>query len=136
MSRHLDGLAGKPADADADELVDVDDDLAEGDMPCATKDYKYKAGIVHVIMNEESLKARRKLTRGTASLKQVETLHVICSGNLCLPDRQGKHFPGSNKGTAIGPVTLADPDEEWSATVKDKRTIYGKRFRIAVGGRT
>jgi hypothetical protein len=136
MSRHLDieCLAGKAVDVEAEDVVDVEDDDAE--LPVVSKDYKYKAGIVHVIMDEESLKVRRKLTRGTASLKQVETLHVVCSGNLTLPDRQGKNYPGSNKGTAIGPVTLADPDEEWSATVKEKRTLYGKRFRIAVGGKT
>ena len=133
MSRLIDGLAaGKSADADVD---DEEDDL-EGDAATTSKDYKYKASIVHVIMSEDSLKQRRKLTRGAASLKQVETLHVLCCGTLCLPDRAGKHYSGSNKGTAIGPVTLANPDEEWSATVKEKRLLYGKRWRIAVGGKT
>ena len=134
MSRLLDGLAaGKPGDADADDEDDIE---IEGEGTPTSQDYKYKANIVHVIMNEDSLKQRRKLTRGVASLKQVETLHVIACSNLCLPDRPGKHYPGSNKGTALGPVVLANPDEEWKATVKEKGLIYGKRWRIAVGGKT
>jgi hypothetical protein len=82
------------------------------------------------------MRARRKLTRGTASLRQSEGMHIITSGLLTLPERISKHYSGTNKGTMLGPITLSKLEEEWSATVKEKRAIYGKRCRIAVGGKS
>ena len=40
-----------------------------------------------------------------------------------------------NKGTMIGPIVLDKPEDCWSATCKEKRSIYGRRGRIAVGGK-
>ena len=61
---------------------------------------------------------------------------MISNAALCLPERTGKHFEGTNKGTALGPVVLLETTAGWQATVKAKRDIYGKRYRIAVGGKT
>lgn len=36
----------------------------------------------------------------------------------------------------IGPVDLPALEDEWSLSVKAKRSIYTKRFRIAVGGKS
>eukprot|EP00812_Abedinium_dasypus_P014810 NODE_836_length_1348_cov_3.029389.p2 GENE.NODE_836_length_1348_cov_3.029389~~NODE_836_length_1348_cov_3.029389.p2 ORF type:complete len:272 (+),score=118.81 NODE_836_length_1348_cov_3.029389:215-1030(+) len=63
-------------------------------------------------------------------------LYVLSTSMLNLPERHGKHYEGSNKGTALGPIKLKDVEEEWSATVKFKRSLYGTKARIAVGGKT
>lgn len=41
-------------------------------------------------------------------------------------------------GTVIGPIALQSDDDPsvWSASVRVKKEIYGKRFRIAVGGKS
>lgn len=91
---------------------------------------------VYIVKSEESLRGRRVHTKGTASLQQVEEMHLLTASSLILPEREGKHYSGTNKGTVLGPVLLPLPEEEWKMTVKDKRTLYGKRNRIAVGGRT
>ena len=50
-------------------------------------------------MSESSVRARRSLVRGTASLRQVEVMHMIRSAALSLLERTGKHFEGTHKGT-------------------------------------
>ena len=61
---------------------------------------------------------------------------MLSTAALSLPERASKHYAGTNRGTHIGPVNLGKPDEEWQATVKHKRDIYGKKHRIAVGGKS
>ena len=54
---------------------------------------------ITLFLSEESLRKKRALTRGTASLKQCEGLRVISSSwSLSLPERPGKHYTGSNRG--------------------------------------
>ena len=117
--------------------ADDDDDMAEEEDGDGTKTVpSYKSGGLLIHMEEESLRKRKKLVRGTACLRQTEGLHFVHAGALTLPERASKHYQGSNRGTMLGPVKLDDYANEWTATVKEKKTIYGKRFRIAVGGRT
>ena len=90
---------------------------------------------MHLFMDEASLRLRRKLTRGTMSLRQVEGMHVMTHGCLSLPERPGKHYPGTNRGTVLGPIVFTSVENDWQLTVKQKREVYTRRFRIAVGGR-
>ena len=69
----------------------------------------YKSFQVHVVMNEESLRSRRRLTRGTGSLKQVEVMTAISSMARTLPERAGKHFSGTNQGETFENVPLPRP---------------------------
>lgn len=125
-------------DMDCDEEFDAgalpDEETDNPEPPVALA--KYSVAEVTLFASEASLRQRRRLTRGTASLKQTESMFVMTPGPLQLPERSGKFFEGTNKGTLIGPITLPDPEKEWQATVKEKRGIYGKRFRIAVGGKS
>ena len=45
-------------------------------------------------------------------------------------------LPCSHTAQVIGPIRTPALEEDWQATVASKREIYGRRFRIAVGGRT
>ena len=79
---------------------------------------------IHIAITEESLRSRKLTVRGTASLKQVEAMHIITTASLCLPERSSKHFDGqSNKGTLIGPVQMGKLEDEWQATVQQKREL-------------
>ena len=111
------------------------DDGAEGEEASKDKTRSYVKRSVYIFKTEDTARARRSLARGTATIPQVEMMTMVPRSALNLPERQGKHYNTSNKGTVLGPVALTRPETEWQATVKDKREIYGKRFRIAVGGR-
>ena len=111
------------------------DDGAEGEEASKDKTRSYVKRSVYIFKTEDTVRARRSLARGTATIPQVEMMTMVSRSALNLPERQGKHYNTSNKGTVLGPVALTRPETEWQATVKDKREIYGKRFRIAVGGR-
>ena len=73
--------------ADGNEDEDEDD--------CCSGVSKRK---VVLFKGEESLRKKRALTRGTASLQQVESMHVLSNSALSLPERPGKHYGGTNKG--------------------------------------
>ena len=73
---------------------------------------------VIIVKDEESLRARRTLSRGTAVLPQVEYMHLIHLGGLNLPERQCQ-YGGSNRGTIIGPVKTPAVENEWKLTMKD-----------------
>ena len=84
-------------------------------------------------MHEEaSLTKRRKKVRGTGSIQQLENMYMISPASLSLPERPRLHFQGTNLGNVIAPVALRV--SPWTATVKAKRDIYTKKYRIAVGG--
>lgn len=84
-------------------------------------------------MHEEaSLTKRRKKVRGTGSIQQLENMYMISPASLSLPERPRLHFQGTNLGNVIAPVSLRV--SPWTATVKAKRDIYTKKYRIAVGG--
>ena len=73
---------------------------------------------VMITKDEETLRARRTLSRGTACLPQVEHMHLVHLGGLNLPERQCQ-YGGSNRGTIIGPVKTPSVEVEWKLTVKD-----------------
>ena len=90
---------------------------------------------VTTFKTEASVKARKARVRGTACLNQEFTVQLMSPTVICLPERECTVFQGqSNRGTVLGPITLPDPEQEWKETVAAKRAIYGKPFRIPVGG--
>lgn len=103
----------KAAHADGND----DDDEDEGFVGlCKRKIVLFKS--------EESLRKKRALTRGTASLQQVEGLHVLSSASLSLPERPGKHYGGTNKGfqyEAMGTNSAAAPAQDLCKLLTGKR---------------
>eukprot|EP00959_Pyramimonas_sp_CCMP1952_P296695 6206996-Pyramimonas_sp.AAC.1 len=90
---------------------------------------------VTIVKDEKSVRDRKSLTRGAASVKQTMTMAVVSTTTLPLPERQSLHYAGTNRGTVIGPIKLRNLSEEWSATVGVKKELYGRKFRIPVGGK-
>lgn len=50
-----------------------------------TSNSKVSISKAYLYYSEETLRKRRKLTRGFASLKQMEAIHIITKGNMSLP---------------------------------------------------
>ncbi len=112
-----------------DEEEEIDDDEDEGDA------VGFCVRFIDVYKDEAGLRARRNLVRGVACLKQSFCLTTCSTKALQLPLREGKVFPGcTNQGTVLGPLTLPAVADEWSATVKAKKAIYGPH-RAPVGGK-
>jgi hypothetical protein len=115
-SGHAKGLK-RPWNVAAKDEKATEEESDEDDNK-KTEKTSTSAQAVHVFIDEKSIRARRKKARGTVSLKQMETMHVITSGSLCLPERTGKHYSGTNKGTVLGPIVFGEIDEDWCETVK------------------
>ncbi len=112
--------------------AEEDDNNEEAEDAASTTTTLHKK-TVYVFREEESLKKRRSKVRGTCSIQQMEHVHLLSNGNLCLPERPRLHYGGANLGNTIGPVVSKHSD--WQATVKAKREkIFTKHYRIAVGG--
>ena len=110
-----------PVSEEKDEDDDDDDDVEDG----TKKDAPGRANLSEVClhMQEASLRKRRRLTRNTASLKQTESMYVLTSGALSLPERASLHYSGTNKGTVLGPIVMGDLENDWSMTVKDTEPL-------------
>ena len=93
--------------------------------------------MVNVFKSEESLRKIRA-ARGVASLSQAERMYVVTPASLTLPERDwgNPDLPGTNKATVLGPLHQVPPEEDWRATVKEKKAIYGQKNRVEVGGAT
>ena len=117
----------KPASADDDDEDGEDDDEVGG----------FSVRTVAVHKSEASLRKHRN-ARTIASIPQNERQYNISMSAMSLPEREWgiEGLPGTNKGTNLGPLHQTSPENEWKATVKQKRLIYGKKNRIEVGGQT
>ena len=60
-----------------------------------------KTTMLQVVKTEDSILARKKLVRGTMSIKQIEGIHVVSHNEIVLPERAWTHYPGSNNGDTI-----------------------------------
>ena len=78
---------------------------------------------------------RRKLTRGTVSIKQLEQCHIAGSTKISLPERPRKHFEGSSCGDTIVGLTMPDPeaDSTWRLKWGLKKVLLGKKIWPAWG---
>ena len=119
---------------------DEEDDDDEGAAEDVDEEDSQKPGFVpstlQIVLTEQSLAARRKYVRGTASIKQMVNATVVSHKKVCLPERPRRHYPGTNSGDVITGVELPPLDSEWHLSVGDKKKLYGKKNLIPVGGKT
>ena len=84
--------ATKKKKEDQDEVSEDDD---------AEKSNQFVPALLQVVKTEDSILARKKLVRGTMSIKQIEGIHVVSHNEIVLPERAWTHYPGSNNGDTI-----------------------------------
>jgi len=93
--------------------------------------------LLTIVKDEKALQQwRHKSRNNTLSIRQVEFCHVLSHNKICLPERPRKHFEGTNCGDAISCLKVPPPDQVWCLPWKDKKSLYGKKMLIAVGGRS
>ena len=109
--------SGKDASGGREELDEDDDADAIATQAMQTTTCRQ----VVLFKDEESLRTRRFLNRGTAVLQQSESIFLITAGPLNLPERACPHYGGTNRGTIIGPITTPATETEWKLSVKDPR---------------
>jgi len=85
---------------------------------------------LNIFTSEESVKERRRSTRGV--VRQLEVMYTFTSKRLQMPPRPRKFFSGSNRGDSLGVVVLDATTSLWSADVKTEKAIYGKN-RVSGG---
>ena len=83
-----------------------------------------------IVKTEESLRAVKELTRNVASCEQNETMLLGRALATQVPERKGKHYRGTNRGTALQDVVPIQVNEAWMATVLMNKQIYGTKYRI------
>ena len=93
--------------------------------------------VIHLALDESSLRDRMDKVRGFSSLNQMERLFLVCRDLLDLNEHDRLHWSGcTNRGNNIGPIAVAaaESDETWRMPVKAKKDIIGKNAKILVGG--
>ncbi|CAE7245726.1 unnamed protein product [Symbiodinium sp. CCMP2592] len=131
----------KEAKAKGSTKEDEDEDDGDGDDDDCEEEEDARPNLVCDLLQigytEASLNARRQKKRGTCTIKQIEWAHVLSSKRLSLPARERKHYgPGSSTGDLISGVDLPKLSTEWCLPWQQKKTLYGKKHLIAVGGKT
>ena len=94
---------------------------------------------LNLVFTSESVALRRKKVRGTLALKLIESAHIVSTSKVSLPERQWIHFPGSNLSDTLQGVVLPSLDDSsavWKLSWKAKKSLYGKKHLILVGGKT
>ena len=117
---------GKKRGAESEEETEIDDLEETGNegQPGSSSrndavNVRPRPKCVLITREEESLRKRRTLARGIASLSQMEHMWMIPGGGpLNLPERACA-YGGTNRGTIIGPVKTPSIESEWKLTVKD-----------------
>eukprot|EP00959_Pyramimonas_sp_CCMP1952_P226502 4735955-Pyramimonas_sp.AAC.1 len=90
---------------------------------------------VFVCFTEASIVERyRKQSSGM--VQQEDQMHIVSRYPVNLNGRAGKHYPGTNRGSILCQVSLQSYKDPtfWKLSAKDKKAIFGKDHRIAVGG--
>lgn len=93
--------------------------------------------VIHLVLDENSLRDRMDKVRGFCSLNQMERLFLVCRDVLDLNEHDRLHWSGcTNRGNNVGPIAVAaaESDETWRMPVKAKKDIIGKNAKILVGG--
>lgn len=91
---------------------------------------------ISLVYSESSLSSRLRCVKGYAAMHQIENLHIISKEPIKTKTVNRLHYEGTSRGQVIAPVTAPswdDPDQ-WTLTPAEKRTMFGKIGRIAVGG--
>ena len=114
---------------DEDVVVDdVEEDEADGSDADSKGGFQVK--ILQVAYTEASVARRRALSRGTASLHQVEWAHILAGKAINLPERPRKHYEGTNCGDLLIGVEIPPLENEWHVSVKEKAVYLGKKKLI------
>ena len=89
------------------------------------------------MIQEESLKRRRKRVRGYATLNLRHSMYLLASAPLEMPTKARLHYSGSNIGNVISEVVLDEFTETgvWALSFGQKKELFGQ-FRAPVGGKT
>ena len=89
-----------------------------------------------IMIQEESLKRRRKRVRGYATLNLHHTMYLLASAPLEMPAKARLHYSGTNIGNVISEVVLDEFSEAgvWALPFGKKKDLFGQ-FRAPVGGR-
>ena len=59
---------------------------------------------------------------------------MLHQSNLNLPELEGKHYGGTNRGNAITGVKVPRDEEVWTTTYSEKLDIFGSAGRTKMGG--
>lgn len=88
---------------------------------------------ITLMFDEDSLKKRVQRVKGMQ--RQTETMLMCTRNTLTFPEKERKHFRGSNKGDALGPINAPDWATSWALSFERKKVLYGPN-RVAVGGKS
>ena len=94
---------------------------------------KFSTKKVSLFFEIESMKKRKQVRRGVASVNQNEMLLLCSAVPMRLPEIGFTHCPGSNKGSGVGPIKVQPYSECWCLRFEQKKQLYG-RMRLPVGG--
>lgn len=84
---------------------------------------------------EESVTKRYNKVGGS-TVQQEELMNLVSRNPLHFSGRKRRHFEGTHRGSILGPMALESYDSVtfWKLPEKEKRDLFGKANRIAVGG--
>ena len=88
-----------------------------------------------LFFEENALQERRELTRGVATVDQLETVYIISKTALDLERKPRLNYSGTTAGSVVGPIVVPLASEQWQLTFAQKKALFGPH-RVAVGGRT
>ncbi len=90
---------------------------------------------VYLHYTEASVSRRYHKVQGSI-VQQEEVLIMVTKSPLTLSGRKRRHFEGTHRGSILGPIQLADYELPyfWKLFAKDKKELFGKTNRVAVGG--
>ena len=89
--------------------------------------------VLFLTTTEASQAKHKSLIRGTASLSQVEMLHVVTKSTLDLPAEDRLRWPGTTRGNMLGPAVVPTDDTVWKVLHAEKKKLYGGA-RVECGG--
>ena len=83
----------------------------------------YAQTTLSIMIQEESLKKRRKRVRGYATLNLRHSMYMLASAPLEMPTKARLHYSGSNIGNAISEVVLDEFTEAgvWALSFGQKK---------------
>ncbi len=89
---------------------------------------------VTVVLNEESVRKRKKRVRGSEPYSLKSTLYFMSSKLLVpdtVPEIADKKYPGYNVGDVVGFVNQRPLANTWHLPPKDKRALFGPRLIVS-----
>lgn len=128
-------MTKKGEEEEVAEEIAAEDEEDESTKPPAG----FVPTLLQIAFTEESVanaRRRNQYTSGLARLSQVEWVHIVASNKISLPARKRLHYPGSTVGDLITGLELEPPSDEWQMSWAEKKDYYGRKFLVAVGGKT